>query len=286
MYTSIESYLYVAISSGISILSCLLMLYLYHRFPSIQRLDGSKHIYALQAFDLIVCLFVVIPTPLYKDSSICILQAFGKQAFTVSGVLWTGFISLEFYMRFYIQGRPLSIKTALLVCIGTGLISGIIPLTFDGYSHNGEWCAVNLSKNSTTIVLLFVYVNVYGIIWVVMSWNIFMYAIVIKKYKEIAFERPGELFLITRLKLYPIVLFVCYLPITVSGVLQTIGKANQQIELVASVLLRLLGFCNAVVYGYSPEIKKMLFSSSARTQKFTKALVNDTASKLVSSEDI
>ena len=113
-----------------------------------------------------------------------------------------------------------------------------------------------------------------------------MYIIVIKKYREIEFERQRELFLITRLKLYPIVIFICYLPITVSRVLKTMGDGNNDYELVASVLLRLLGFCNAVVYGYSPEIKKMLFSSSARTQKFTKALVNDTASKLVSSEDI
>ena len=227
----------------------------------------------------------MIPTPIYKDREICIFQAFGKQVFTVSGVLWTGFISLEFYTHFYAQGKSCSIATALLVCLGTGLVSAAIPLTFDGYSHNGEWCTVNLSNNSTKPELVFGYANIYGIIWIVMSWNIFMYIIVIKKYREIEFERQRELFLITRLKLYPIVIFICYLPITVSRVLKTMGDGNNDYELVASVLLRLLGFCNAVVYGYSPEIKKILLGI-VRKSKIRKNNENTTPSKLIASENI
>ena len=257
-----EKYLFVAISSGISASSCLSMLYLYHHSPLISRLDSAKHIYILQLLDMLLSLFVIIPAPILKNDAICNFQAFGLEFCTVSGVLWTGFISFEFYMRFYLQGRfhCITMNKALIFCLGIGLLVASMPLTFDGYSNVGTWCAVKVTKDMSPPEHAFVYGAIYGIIWVTMSWNIFMYIIVINKYKKIQFERPSDLFLVTRLKLYPIVLFVCYLPITISRILQSAGEVSDLFELVASFLLRLLGFGNAVVYGYSPEIKKILLN--------------------------
>ena len=259
-----EKYLFVAISSGISASSCLSMLYLYHHSPLISRLDGAKHIYILQLLDMLLSLFVIIPAPILKNDAICNFQAFGLEFCTVSGVLWTGFISFEFYMRFYLQGRfhCITMNKSLIFCLGIGLLVASMPLTFDGYSDVGTWCSVKVTKDMSLPELAFIYGAIYGIIWVTMSWNICMYIIVINKYKKIQFERPSDLFLVTRLKLYPIVLLLCYLPITISRILQTVGEVSEIYELVASVLLMLLGFVNAIVYGYSPEIKKILLNKT------------------------
>ena len=189
-------YILVSISSVISVLSCIFMIYLYHHYPRISRLDGSKHIYILQTLDLILSLFVIIPTPVYPNSTLCHTQGFGIYSFTISGVWWTGFISIELFVAFYARRKLycVSMNTILVFCIGIGLIVGGLPFTFNGFSQTGEWCAVVTTKYMTTAELACNYGIVYAIISIVMCWNVFIYTIVIRKYKEIEFERPSDCF--------------------------------------------------------------------------------------------
>ena len=256
----------VALSSSISIAGCVFMISIYHRYPQIARLDGSKHIYILQTLDLCLALVTLIPTPIFPNKTLmCDIQGFAIQVFTVSGVLWTGFMSFEFYRRFYMNGgcKCISIHVALVMCLGLGLVFGSLPLLLAEYSSSGEWCTMKVSEESSSgnKVLKF---SIYLLMWIASAWNIFMYVIVIKKYNEIEFERPSELFLVTRLKLYPLIIFLCFLPITVARIMEISGKSDEIYVLTTRILLRLMGFFNALVYGYSPEIKNILSRKNSR----------------------
>lgn len=252
-------YIPITVATSFSALSCILVIILYHRYPRLQVIDDFKYVYILQIFDLFLSLSVLIPISLIPNNLMCIVQGILLQVFQISSISWTGLISAELYYGLYRNEKKINYPTStrVFLCLCIGIVAGVVPLAIPGiYVSNNEWCTFSQSING----VIFRYALCFGIIWMVLLWNLFVAIKVAKKCRDIRTETSGKHY-ITRLKLYPLVIFVCFLPITIIRILEDasiIGEIPDIFQIIAFFLLRLTGFINTVVYWYSDEVKNVI----------------------------
>ena len=251
------------------------------------RSFAFKLVFFMSISDIIHSVCLLLPP---KGVS-CVVQGFLLQYSAVSSVFWSFNIAFSLYMTALKGERdPARYQTKFLILAYiVPLLLAIIPLFLNAYSQAGGWCWINSSFSVDLALRLFCF---YFIVWTVIPFNLYVYVKVIHKLKReygaiIEYQQTNHA-MIKRLSLYPVVLIVCYLPITI--------KRTSEIDdgdflpfwftCVSAFGISITGFVNSVVYGMSgpvrDEIKavcckgdRAVSAFSLYTQKFSEAFITN-----------
>ena len=260
MNTDEVLYIIIVVVSSMSALGSLFVIILYNKFESLQ-IFAFKLVYILSIFDFLLAIFSIIPTPLYisADSQLCIVQGLFIELLSLAGVLWTGAIALILYMQVILQNPQVNrhLNRILIAILAFSIICSAIPLISNDYVYIGAWCGINY-RNERGVI--YRYALFYFWVWLVIVLELYAYFRVIFKIKaeltiNNSFLHEGRV-LVNRLRWYPVILVVCYAPLTIMRIVQTINSHPPVWFLFFSTALsNLLGFFNALVYGLNESVK-------------------------------
>ena len=173
----------------------------------------------------------------------------------------------------------------LLYAFGLPLSLNFLPFLTDSFGPAEGWCWITIEGNN--FIQTFIGGNMWRVInylaplWLVIFFNFFMYWKSLKKIKtlidNVTDEGIEKNMIYDRLKLYPFMLLMCHLPVTV---LRFLGFFNILEEdqvwlpsLLASFFLIFSGFLNAVVYGLTDRIKqelqKLMYATSSDSSEIS-----------------
>lgn len=234
------SYIIISFSSLISFLSSGHWIYSQQVHRNKREPYSFKYL-ALAYFDILISISVLIPTPIVKSALLCTIQGFLLQFLPLAEVIWTAFITAELagatwtgfkYFRSY--------KKALAINILISFFCGLVPIFINRYTQIGGWCSV---QDFFLSAFLF-----YAIVWIVQVWNILLMAFSIRKSeKENTGGDVGKQ-LKKRLRRYPLILVICYAPLTLTRLMMVFFNVPKFVFTMACFTFRLLGLLNTIVY--------------------------------------
>lgn len=272
-------YYFIAASNGLSIFGCLFICVMYYKYIDL-RTFLFKLVLILSILDIFSSIGFLLPTYNLKSSeSLCLAQALTVHFFTSASVFWTGFIAISLYFiivksRLYIEiYTKYAVIGVLLLCF----ISSAVPFLTKSYGKNLSWCWIK--QNSDIDSKFFERYFLFFIpLWLLVIINALLY-IKISKRLKISNDSDGSHRLLNKkLKFYPLVLIVCFLPLTVESCLryenlEFIEKNEFVISIVVGFIRGFYGFANAFVYGFTKKVRKTLdrslrdFNSSEMSER-------------------
>ncbi len=215
--------------------------------------------------DALACISYFIGSPT-TGTAACVVQGIGEQWFQLSSIIWTTIISYTLWNA--VINRKDSAKLMpyyLAVGYGVPFLTSMIPLFTDSYVNTGFWCWFDASTTEGTVLrFLFFYFP----LWSAIIFNAWTYYVTITTMKNILMTQetsdkssdiPNKYKkLIARLKLYPLVLVICWFWGTINRLQNAISPSHPQFWL---FLLQVLGshsqgWMNAVVYGLNPGVRE------------------------------
>lgn len=266
--TIIHAYISVAISSGLSFAGCAFILSVYCKYKELQG-PAYKLIAILSVIDILRCITFFIPT--YnnsKDSPLCICQAIAITGFTLASILWTSAISIFLYItvvkkKTYEKQIPLAIGICTFIC----LLASFLPLiktNLDAYASSSGWCWIKDNKLRFYVL--------YFPLWIVIMLNTTIYMFVVKHVRFESNLHPElhnlGLSVIRKLRMYPVLLIVSFLPAALLRSLQFLGfETSETFVVIAGAFACLNGFFNAIVYGCTQNVRYVLTGRKAVSQK-------------------
>ena len=273
-----ESYEYGYIGAGISLISSLVIILIYILNKKIQNLEGIKLVIILVIFDFCSNLVIFIPTPLISSDILCSIQGVLLQYFSICEMLWTGFISAQLYWGVKNGNNCyFSLFKGILYVSVLSIITAVIPLGLSSYSYAGSWCFFDQSyKGNRYRDILFRFLLFYLMLWGTLIWNMILYIKSIIIIRQNSRENINNI--ISMVKYYPFALIICYLPLTILTILQALSDNDPKNYLNFSFFLsRLIGFVNAIIYGFTNKIWKSLYRKSSRiANESIQKLINNT----------
>ena len=217
----------------------------------------------------------------------CDAQAIILNFSCLSSVLWTNVIAFTIYRSVVLEKKDgwKYEMYYLLYAFGLPLSLNFLPFLTDSFGPAEGWCWITIEGNN--FIQTFIGGNMWRVInylaplWLVIFFNFFMYWKSLKKIKtlidNVTDEGIEKNMIYDRLKLYPFMLLMCHLPVTV---LRFLGFFNILEEdqvwlpsLLASFFLIFSGFLNAVVYGLTDRIKqelqKLMYATSSDSSEIS-----------------
>ena len=270
----LDIYGYTLIATSISFISAAAVIYLYVSNKEIQRLVGIELVIILEILDCLLSLTIFIPAPVYRDDHVmCTVQGVALQFCCISEALWTGFMAAHFYWGIkWRKSDPFSLKISLVYISIIALFTALVPMGYHTYDIEGPWCFFDQSNNGDQTAyirdILFRMLLLYVILWGTFIWNIILYIKsnqIILRNTILHTESTS-----TIIKYYPIVILFCYLPLSIIRVLEIFDSSIPDgAFILACFCLRLIGLCNALIYGFTDEIKQIIckrHNSSTQSQ--------------------
>ena len=280
-------YPYQAPISSLSAISCSFMILLSFLYKErLYNNNDTKLVIILLIFYNGLCLSSLLPVFKYSTNdnyissnctvssspdledntdAICNLQGFLIQFFSLSGIIWTGYINYVNYKRIISNNNEdiLNYKKVLFCVIIFGLITSAVPLAHVGYQESTCWCWFNISQSKTDLDHLkrFYWVGFfYAISWLIIIFILFAFIKTWVVYKRMGADgnRYKETMFI------PIILFICFIPLTISRSIAITGMGGCELlgfSIFSSCLMRSLGFWNSLVYGFHSDIRKIFYEA-------------------------
>lgn len=261
-------------STILSLLGTIFVALLYTLFISLQKFP-FKIVFILSVFDLFHSIGFLIPTYNSTGSDLaCQLQAGFLQFFTIGSVLWTSFIALSLYQiivkssSFTERNLKYFLITILIICF----ISTLIPYLNNSFGLVAGWCWIKQSTKSFNYVFYERYFFFFIPIWCIIISNVLMYCKVSLTVKNTSIDNRTIRSLNKKLKFYPIILVLCFLPYTIKSILELLNepffiKHKFELTIIAGVCRTSIGFFNGVVYGLTKRVRnsiRLLFVGSQR----------------------
>ena len=231
-----------------------------------------KLVFHMSIADFLHSISLMLP----PQSIWCELQAFLLQASAISSILWSSVIAYTLYDAVILEKNTTSnnqVKIYLLAYIFPFLIA-FIPAALQAYQYASGWCWI---KSDFTITLVLRFSIFYAILWTVMLFNVLIYIKIIKKiyldYKDILEYRSQNRILMRRLSMYPIILVIMYIPISIVRISEIFNGQPMPFWLicVAAAGISLTGFANAIVYGFTGPVKNALRTLCSNEERFLSA---------------
>lgn len=249
----------LSFSGSLFIVSCFIA------FPSLRKF-AFRLVFFLSLSDVFSSISSFFGDP-PTCSALCYIQGFTQQWFQVSSVLWTTAIAFTLYMSAVkgkvvdeIEIHEFKIK---LFCWGVPLVLATIPFMTSSYENTGGWCWISGRGAGGTVQRMLLF---YVPIWVAVGFNCYVYYKVIRIIRLVTRNQVGAadlgkvLSMINRLKLYPLILIVCWIMPTVNRFQNLADPGNPVVWLACTAvgLSSLQGMWNALVYGFTPGVKAAL----------------------------
>jgi hypothetical protein len=269
------------VTDAISILSICGSLFIvcaYARYAALRKFAFTL-VAALSASDLMNHFFDLIgPTPAELASAgsadaspACLVQALGNAEFELASVLWTGAIASALYAQVFLGWRPERVAALwprfVLICFCAPAALALLPLVAAGprvYGPSGSWCWLRPSQTGWIFGVFYVPV------WLTMIFNAIIYARTFAKLQALlqrgsngdavtdAATAAKLTLVVERLKYYPYILLVVWLPASVSRVAQAAlgGRALFPLLVLHRVCSSSQGLLNAIAYGLSRGVRE------------------------------
>ena len=262
----------------LSILGSLFIIFVFISIKSLHKF-AFKLIFILSIFDLFSSIAFLIPTwDANYNSPSCQIQAILISFFTFGGVIWTTFIAVSLY---YIIAKNKVFpekfwKHSFVLTLALSLIEAVVPIITKSYGTVAGWCWITqtryLDSGFYERYLLF-----FLPVWLMIFLIIGLYVFVIKSLKDTYQDEKTIKSLNKKLTYYPMILIICFLPYTIKGLLELIGvnfvfKYQVPLTMFAGIFRSLIGFLNAIVYGYTKKVKQEIRSKFSTRSDITQSI--------------
>lgn len=204
-------------------------------------------------------LYIGFLIPGYENEVFCLSQAVIQNYSQLVSLLITGVISYSLYQTIVLENTRIVKKEKLLIFLSFAIPAILTPLPFitNSYGNFHGWCWI-LNRNDIDII--WVVVQFYGPLVIMLFVNIFFYFMVYRKlWSDDSLGSNKKLVekMMDRLKMYPLVLLVCFGPSLFHRVYYIAYKSsNLYVDLISGCMAALYGFFNAFVYGFTTKFKK------------------------------
>ena len=227
-----------------------------------------KLISILALFDLFNAIGFMLPTyDAHSSQIICKAQGIIVNFFTLASILWSAVIAFSLYLitlksMLYVEKYlMLYVIIVLSLCAGDSLV----PYMLDSYGTVAGWCWITQRKIGDQFFFER-YLLFFGPLWVVVICNILLYVIIANRLRKTHKESKNlcnRISLSNKLKYYPLILIICYLPYTVKGAMD-VGNdiLSEDMEyyftIIAGIARGINGILNAIAYGLTKKVKNKL----------------------------
>ena len=243
----LDYYFVVVAVNILSFFSCIFIIALYV-FAKSLRNYAFKLVLCVTINDLIRIICSLFPIFYYDYKNLCTILGFIFIFTFLGSILWTLVISLTLY-QVIIQHKENFVQFYLLWMVSITIYSFIlcfIPLLTNSYGLVLIVCTLKEDYLGSIYKLsLF-----YGTAWVAIAVIIIIYSKINSESKK---QESYELSLI-RIKLFPMILIFCILPMTILRILQVFNIYLVELQYIADVTWALHGFFNSIAYGMSPAV--------------------------------
>jgi hypothetical protein len=187
-------------------------------FPHLRCLRYIELVFYVSINDLIASIAISLGGT--KDgSAACWFQGLATNYNYLSAIMWSTVITYQVWLIVCKKDVIKDLTGAHILCWGLPLVVTLLPLSTSTYANDDAdagWCFIANRSNSPSWSLLFWFIVAYYLwVWIAMLFNLFfVVAIVYKLYRmqEIP-QRVNAT--IRKLLLYPIVISLCWGPVTV-----------------------------------------------------------------------
>ena len=258
----------VFIESIFSFIGSSIIIISYLKFPNLRKFSLQLVLW-LSVSDCGACLSYFLGDP--RDNTIlCTSQAIIQSFFELASVLWTTIIAYTLFRLIISQKTSAHLIYKFhAFAWGISLIACVLPLSTDSYGNSGSWCwiAIPLDSEGKTKTNLLIAGNAwrfflfYFPLWLAIAYNTAVYIIVTRTLKRVANtqcdeSKPKYLKMIRRLRLYPLVLILCWTFGTINRFQNVVNPAEPiYILFILQVSTRSLqGIFNASVYGMNSHV--------------------------------
>lgn len=210
-------------------------------------------VFALSTFDIVSTSSKLIPPSYLENNTICNIQATVSNTFCLSSLLWTDFLSLEFFNIMQRKKYPLyyGFKCPYLLIFLFSLVVSIIPIYFEAYTITGVWCYIKSSNDIKNMMLILF--SQYFYAWGTCLWNLVIACIIFRKSYMRASNKE-----VNAVKYYPLASAICIIPLSITRIYKDIDPL---VKLVFTCFYLCLGFINSLLYGYNTEVRSYITRS-------------------------
>ncbi|OMJ69156.1 hypothetical protein SteCoe_33201 [Stentor coeruleus] len=252
-------YLSLLIPSFLSILGSVSIIFLYIKHKRLRGFAGST-ILILTIFDLGGSISQALPFNLNApDSILCELQAGFIVFFNLCTMIWLTNISLMIYLQVTESAiEPRSyMKISFYIIVLISFIVSLIPFMFNAYTSTDGQCWVKQIHWRFGIYFIPLWCCI-GIIATILT-------LTAKKFNSSVYDMS----FINRIKFYPVIMLVIFLPITVVRIIQILGvDPPLWVKMIAYFFFKLDGFCNSLIFGMTKQVKEILGSEKVSLVNF------------------
>lgn len=247
------------VGSILSIIGCFFIIFFY--FSLKLKIFAYKLVLYMAIADLVhsVCLLLPITEPW------CHIQGFLLEFSSLSSIIWTAIMAYSLYESVIKLNSNIEAKEKQYLIVGfiVPLLISCLPEISQAYGYSQGWCWIADRDND------FIYriICFYLILIVVFVYNCAVYWIVWKKlYREILNDMKDEEInrinkdLVTKLKMYPVAMLVSYAGVASKRLIEMIHFKGEMfwLCLIGGGFMSLIGFFDAIVYGFSSEVRQRI----------------------------
>jgi hypothetical protein len=192
-------------------------------------------------------------------------------------IAWSSFISVSLY-QVIVKSKEYSTRTYKIWCFLTLICipaANCLPIITDSHGCSGSICSLNSSAMGNLWRFSIIYIPA----WIFIILSIVCCLLVYLSIRNVLIEEE-KMILIKKLYLYPLVLIIEVLPLTLSALLLAFSNNDSvdTFDVVSFTLYSLHGFSNALVFGFTTGIKTIYRESYMRSYLSMQDKICDKAS--------
>lgn len=273
-YSSSEDHslhLIIIITNCLSLCGSLFIIAIFASSASVRSYAFKLVLYMTLA-DTIRAVGFVIPT---STHSLCIAQAVLTNFGSLSGVIWTSIIAFSIYAVVVLELENIQSYEKFTVIIGYILpfCITLLPFTTNSYGEAEGWCWITLDGYE----VLWRMGTFYIIVFAVIVFNAVMYYKVHKELDiDIGYLRGSthdiseKRNVHTRFGYYPLIIFVCYLPVLIKRIIETSSDTSFfALDVIAAISMSIIGILNAIAYGITDSVKELICKPFKRSSSYS-----------------
>jgi hypothetical protein len=214
-------------------------------------------------FDLGNCLFSSIPIAYFiKKNSVCFAFSFLENTFTTGEIIWVNVLSVYSYKRLYLNYSSDCIKISkafiitTLCSISASILSNVLGMYLEKSPKINYFCDYSVKDNYLEF-FLFYFLFTYLLVFLTFFFNMFLIFKISRKFKNLQHQIKDPL--LSRLKIFPFIIFFSYLSMFILRCMQINSNFNLWIHSILLGISDLIGFFNFLVLGLTKEFKRGFF---------------------------
>lgn len=232
------------------------------------RIYAFKLVFWLNFFDLFRAIFQMFPSFFTTISSTaCNILAVFHIFSSFNSIYWCLIITLTIYQVLALKKTDVDKYYKLWVISGIiiGIIVSVFPIFINGYYNEAGTCT--FITNSLGDILKFSIIYGPAVLVTIISVALSIKSIKTAK-KQMSESEEEAAVNIKRLFYYPIIMIICYLPITIARIVQIFGVTSSILLIVVTTPWGLQGFINSLAYTLTSPVRLYLKSWFCETEKF------------------